>query len=72
MELSLFNDDTCPSGHICRPTHLSDILCNSFIIFNYVVIWILWLMGFNAPNLTFIDSSYQVKESRPHQIFNDR
>ena len=21
MELSLFNDDTCPSGHISRPTH---------------------------------------------------
>ena len=43
MELSLFNDDTCPSGHISCPTHVSDILCNSFIIFHYVVIWILWL-----------------------------
>ena len=21
MELILFNDDTCPSGHISRPTH---------------------------------------------------
>ena len=72
MELSLTT--TRPSGHISCPTHFSDILCNSFVIFDYVVIswviWILWLMGFNVSNLTFIDSSYQVKESSLLQIFN--
>ena len=72
MELSLFNDDTCPSGHISRPTHFSDIICSSFVIFNYVVIWILWLMGFNVPNLAFLDSSYQVKKISLLQIFSDR
>ena len=72
MELGLFNDDTCPSGHISRPTHFSDILCNSFVFFNYLVIWILWLVGFNVPYLTFIDLSNQVEESSLLQIFNDR
>ena len=72
MGLGLFNDDTCPSGHISRPTHFSDILCNSFVFFNYVVIWILWFVGFNVPYLTFIDLSNQVEESSLLQIFNDR
>ena len=72
MGLGLFNDDTCPSGHISRPTHFSDILCNSFVFFNYVVIWILWFVGFNVPYLTFIDLSDQVEESSLLQIFNDR
>ena len=71
-ELGLFNDDTCPSGHISRPTHFSDILCNSFVFFNYLVIWILWLVGFNVPYLTFIDLSNQVEKSSLLQIFNDR
>ena len=71
MGLGLFNDDTCPSGHISRPTHFSDILCNSFVFFNYVVIWILWFVGFNVPYLTFIDLSDQVEESSLLQIFNE-
>ena len=72
MELGLFNDDTCPSGHISRPTHFSDILCNSFVFLNNLVIWILWLVGFNVPYLTFIDLSNQVEESSLLQILNDR
>ena len=64
MEWSLFND-ICPAGHISRPTHFCVFSANSFVIFNSVVIWILWLMRFNVCNLIFIDSSYQVKECSP-------
>ena len=70
MGLGLFNNDTCPSGHISRPTHFSDILCNSVVFFNYVVIWILWFVGFNVPYLTFIDLSDQVEESSLLQLIH--
>ena len=68
MELNLCNDETCPSGHISRLTHFLGIVCHSFVIFNYVVNWNLWLMGFNVCNLTSMDSSYQVKQSNPSDV----
>ena len=75
MEWGLFNDDTCHSRHISRPTRFLDILVNKFILH----LWSCKKMNFTASGLSIHDpifvnvcASYQVEESSLFQIVDAR